>query len=72
MITRQRRIKPWYRDMHNHEHSGSFGERHEDLILVAYQRLEHCQECIRSCAEDGDELRIKEGQFEAYDMLSRM
>jgi len=78
MGLRQFRIKKWYRDLHNHEHSGIFDADYEDMTLVVLRCLEWPKssllpllgEDIRS--EDKEEARFKASRWEANNMLRRM
>ena len=72
MALRQERIKDWYRDMHNHEHSGCFDEYSEDESLRAFRGLEWPHRQTRHCAEDMDEVKVWESRCEAQDILRRM
>jgi hypothetical protein len=72
MDLRQFRIQNWFRDVHNHAHNGTFDEHFEDMALRAFRNLEWPEPCIRLCAEDREEVRLEESQWEAYNMLRRM
>jgi hypothetical protein len=73
MGLRRERIKDWYRNVHNHKHSGRFDATFEDMASRAFRNLEWPGRCIRPpCAEDEDEKKTMKLRYEAYNALRIM
>jgi hypothetical protein len=72
MMLRCERIKDWYRNVHNHKHSGRFDTFYEYMALRAFQGLEWPEKRTRPCAEDSDERERMKLRYQAYNALGLM